>query len=126
MDLPPGTPRCKDGRYGDEFHPQTAFEYFEQYKNKRVYPLMNESLALDLPLSGYASTTQRDEQITNVLLGAIDGDDANSSTSVVDLFCHPIADLEVYTAGSDVVSEELLLCPVRRDALFSLNFLIVF
>ena len=68
MNRPPVTPQCEEGRYGDVGHTQTSFEYFAQFRGQLVYPSeVNESLVLELPLSGYTTTEERDEQVTDLL-----------------------------------------------------------
>jgi hypothetical protein len=109
MNSPPVTPRCVDARYGDDGTSATSFEFNEQFNGQRVYPSEgNESLVLDLPLRGYATEDERESQVADLLGG---GDVSNST---LNLFCHPVQNLDEFAAGEGSgsgVQAGLLVCP---------------
>jgi hypothetical protein len=118
MDSPPARPQCVDGRYGDVGHPITAFDYYAQYNGQVVYPSETDqdSLVLQLPLSGYTDSSQRRDQVASVL------GDSVPPPATLNVFCDPVADVNVLAAGPDssASTDELLMCPspylARRDA----------
>jgi hypothetical protein len=104
---PPQTPACDGGRYGDDQHPKTDFEYFVHFEGQLVYPPKSQSLNVAVPLTGYTTEAQVLQRANATLQG--DDDD-----NVAAIFCQPVLLTETPPSDSDAGTElvSVLRCPV--------------